>query len=718
MVKRHHLISGLGNGDVHKHEDAYHLAEDDFLMRRHIRGKRKSPPLKFSLEEVYPVGVQIKSAHKEDQVSTPRHYYIMAFIALIGLLVALFLHLVTENDQSLRKGRKRLKKKKTDDWSDDYETEDYVGDHEGVAGTSDGYYYPKGPKHLKYRKSIAKDNQQNRIIFHNTAPSSYRSSSNSYYTQHDASPQPAMKVPVAAAALSEILPDHPLKAQRLSPASSFASMPPGYQSDSSANLPRPPGVTSGYQSDSSSNFPMPSPSQSSRMQVSPALSFRDMETPKMGTKRIIDGGELTPSMELPPTRGSPAPKKNQLLIPFMPNLDVKGSRNLMAAPQPISVEELQSEMESGNLHNQSAFAVNDPMLSFARSPEEKAPSFAIPPVVGDTVEPSEDESLDENDPRKNIVHKRKNLTFSTDTTTSLLGTIRFEELSLQEVIGGGGFGQVWRATWRSTPVAVKVLTGSAQRVNVSRIILEEFAAEINMLKGMRHPNICLYMGACLDPPNRAIVTELAANGSLWDALRLPLQAPFVHCDGKTRTGWPSDLYIENGSPPTPPRGTWPWTLVKRVASGAARGMTYLHSGSPPVLHRDLKSANLLLDDSYTTKVCDFGLSRLKAQERSMTGNCGTVQWMAPEILANQPYAEPADVFSFGIILWELLTAECPYDGMSAIQCALAVLNRDQRPQIPEWCPPTFSSLIKSCVKRDPGKRPTFSQVCEALEKMP
>ena len=76
-------------------------------------------------------------------------------------------------------------------------------------------------------------------------------------------------------------------------------------------------------------------------------------------------------------------------------------------------------------------------------------------------------------------------------------------------------------------------------------------------------------------------------------------------------------------------------------------MNYLHFGNPPVLHRDLKSANILLDESYNAKVADFGLSRLKAQERSMTGNCGTVQWMAPEILANEGYAEPADVYSYG-----------------------------------------------------------------------
>lgn len=235
---------------------------------------------------------------------------------------------------------------------------------------------------------------------------------------------------------------------------------------------------------------------------------------------------------------------------------------------------------------------------------------------------------------------------------------------------------------------------------------------------MRHPNICLYMGACLTPPNRAIITELAANGSLWDALRLPLSAPYAVSDGTTRTAWPLSLYESHANPPLPPKGTWPWVLVKRVACGAARGMTYLHSGTPPVLHRDLKSANLLLDDSYAAKVCDFGLSRLKAQERSMTGNCGTVQWMAPEVLANQRYAEPADVYSFGIILWEMLTGECPYEGMSAIQCALAVLNGVHRPEIPPWCPPALSALIRACWEQNPERRPSFAQIIMALDAMP
>jgi serine/threonine protein kinase len=290
---------------------------------------------------------------------------------------------------------------------------------------------------------------------------------------------------------------------------------------------------------------------------------------------------------------------------------------------------------------------------------------------------------------------------------------------LADVIGGGGFGQVWRAKWKGTPVAVKVLTGTAQAENVSKAVLEEFIAEINMVSGMRHPNICLFMGACLDPPNRAIVTELCENGSLWDALRSPLSI-YQMADGMTRQAWPLDLYDErqvfdNIIPPLTPLGAWPWALVKRVAAGTARGMCYLHSGDPPVLHRDLKSANILLDESYTAKLADFGLSRLKAVRSGMTGNCGTVQWMAPEVLCSEHYAEPADVYSFGIILWEMLTQECPYEGLTPIQCALSVLNQNMRPVVPDWCPQPFSDLINGCVDRDPQSRPTFTSILAALD---
>jgi serine/threonine protein kinase len=143
-------------------------------------------------------------------------------------------------------------------------------------------------------------------------------------------------------------------------------------------------------------------------------------------------------------------------------------------------------------------------------------------------------------------------------------------------------------------------------------------------------------------------------------------------------------------------------------------MSYLHHFNRPICHRDLKSPNLLVDKNYNIKISDFGLARVKAHVQTMTGNCGTVQWMAPEVLGNQKYTEKADVFSFGIVIWEVVTGECPYDGMSQIQAALGVLNRNLRPTIPRDCPPFLSRLMKACWNRQPELRPSFPNIVKAF----
>ena len=464
-----------------------------------------------------------------------------------------------------------------------------------------------------------------------------------------------------------------------------------------------------------------------------ALGLEDEEEQESHPTTATSAVSSTMAFASPP-RAHASLQKNAMTppeIPYVPSLGE--SRGLLLGPvhsQPphsVNVDELQLfRMESGNVSHWEARVAEESSIiqrrvfsSFSSSEDDS------------TKEDAATDTIPSNDPRAGIDHKRDNLTKDTDAAMSLQGFVDFDKLELIEVIGGGGFGQVWKAKLRGTPVAVKVLTGSAQSKQVPKAVLQEFVAEINLLRGMQHPNICLYMGACIKPPNRAIVTELAANGSLWDALRLPLKPPYIACDGLSHDGWPMFLYepdTRHGAPPTsgpgrrhliaPPRYTWPWILVKKVAVGIARGMAYLHGGDPPVLHRDLKSANILLDESYNAKVCDFGLSRLKARERSMTGNCGTVQWMAPEVLASQAYNEKADIFSYGIICWELLSRQCPYDGMTPIQCALAVLNKNQRPEIPKWCPPALHALIRSCLKKNPDERPTFEEIIQTLDSIP
>merc|ERR1712166_1510507 len=169
-----------------------------------------------------------------------------------------------------------------------------------------------------------------------------------------------------------------------------------------------------------------------------------------------------------------------------------------------------------------------------------------------------------------------------------------------------------------------------------------------MLKTLCHPNIVQFIGACCDPI--CLVTEYCHKGNLFDVLQ------------KTTASLASGL-------------------VLKLAMDAARGMGFLHAHRPVIIHRDLKSLNLLVSDRWTLKVSDFGLSRFKANS-IMTGQCGTYQWMAPEVIASQHYNEKADVYSYGINLSEMYTREVPYRGMQPMQVAIAVMTRHQRPEIP------------------------------------
>lgn len=151
---------------------------------------------------------------------------------------------------------------------------------------------------------------------------------------------------------------------------------------------------------------------------------------------------------------------------------------------------------------------------------------------------------------------------------------------------------------------------------------------------LRHPNIVLFLGACIKPPNLGLVLEFCNKGSLWSVLQ-------NHEISLT------------------------WEDRKKIALDTAKGVYYLHSFNPPILHRDLKSLNLLLDDSFRTKLIDFGWTR--KLDIIMTGKIGTYQWMAPEVISGLNYTEKADVFSFGIILWEIASREPPYRRMILIR---------------------------------------------------
>eukprot|EP00256_Glycine_max_P065272 XP_025979867.1 serine/threonine-protein kinase CTR1 isoform X2 [Glycine max] len=150
----------------------------------------------------------------------------------------------------------------------------------------------------------------------------------------------------------------------------------------------------------------------------------------------------------------------------------------------------------------------------------------------------------------------------------------------------------------------------------------------------------------------------------------------------------------------------------------ASGMNYLHQMRPPIVHRDLKSPNLLVDDSYTVKVCDFGLSRTKANTfLSSKTAAGTPEWMAPEVIRGELSNEKCDVFSFGVILWELVTLQQPWRQLNPSQVVAAVGFMGKRLEIPRHVNPQVAALIELCWATEPWRRPSFSYVMKCLQQI-
>ncbi|KAI4341950.1 hypothetical protein MLD38_026618 [Melastoma candidum] len=263
--------------------------------------------------------------------------------------------------------------------------------------------------------------------------------------------------------------------------------------------------------------------------------------------------------------------------------------------------------------------------------------------------------------------------------------IPWSDLVLKEKIGSGSFGTVHRADWHGSDVAVKILM--EQEFHGERF--KEFLREVAVMKRLRHPNIVLFMGAVTESPNLSIVTEYLSRGSLYRLLHRP--GPREMLDERRRLSMAFDV---------------------------AKGMNYLHKRNPPVVHRDLKSPNLLVDKKYTVKVCDFGLSRLKARTfLSSKSAAGTPEWMAPEVLRDEPSNEKSDVYSFGVILWELATLQQPWSNLNPAQVVAAVGFKGRRLEIPRDVNPRVASIIEACWLNEPWKRPSFSSIMESLRSL-
>ncbi|CAL5429272.1 unnamed protein product [Camellia sinensis] len=262
--------------------------------------------------------------------------------------------------------------------------------------------------------------------------------------------------------------------------------------------------------------------------------------------------------------------------------------------------------------------------------------------------------------------------------------IPWEGLQIGERIGIGSYGEVYRAEWNGTEVAVKKFMDQ----DISGDALAQFKYEVEIMLRLRHPNVVLFMAAVTHPPNLSILTEYLPRGSLYKLLHRSNN----QLDEKKRM---------------------------RMAVDVAKGMNYLHTSHPTIVHRDLKTPNLLVDKNWLVKVCDFGLSRVKHHTfLSSNSTAGTPEWMAPEVLRNEPSNEKSDVYSFGVILWELATLQVPWTGMNSMQVVGAVGFQGRHLDITEEIDPTAAQIIIDCWHPNPQLRPSFGQLITRLRCLP
>lgn len=280
--------------------------------------------------------------------------------------------------------------------------------------------------------------------------------------------------------------------------------------------------------------------------------------------------------------------------------------------------------------------------------------------------------------------------------------VLFRDIQFETQLAHGASGEVWRAMYKSEPVAVKQLLPSKRRELRE---MEMFMAEIYLMAQLSHPHIVALVGIAWNTLEHIVmVQELMVRGDLQRLLAEQREKP-------------DDVGFT-------------WTTQRRaIAVSIARALAYMHALQPKLLHRDVKSRNVLLAADMTAKLCDFGISRRKhasdddAANLTATAAAGTMSWTPPELLVGEDYSEKVDIYAFGVLLTELDTCALPYHDAHSLELRLVqfplrlmklILNEGYRPKVSATCPPAIAHLIAQCLERDQEKRPTAQAICAML----
>lgn len=269
------------------------------------------------------------------------------------------------------------------------------------------------------------------------------------------------------------------------------------------------------------------------------------------------------------------------------------------------------------------------------------------------------------------------------------------EVELGSLLGAGAFGKTYKGRWRGAVVAVKhVMIGSDTQ-------LSTFLREVECLSGLRHPAVVPFLGAVLQGQDKCwLIAEYMPNGTLANMLETYKATPW----GKKK-----------------------WLLSDRMERAAeiASSLAALEVCDPPILHRDVKPSNILIDGAGRARLADFGLARRPPSagqiemDALLTGETGTYLYMSPENMRHEDYDSKSDVWSFGVLLAELATCQTPYTNtyMTPVQVALSVSAHKLKPTVPGYLPDALKSLCARCCEYSPAARPAFADVAAELRDL-
>ncbi|XP_031478614.1 serine/threonine-protein kinase STY13-like [Nymphaea colorata] len=287
--------------------------------------------------------------------------------------------------------------------------------------------------------------------------------------------------------------------------------------------------------------------------------------------------------------------------------------------------------------------------------------------------------------------------------------IDLSKLEVKNAIAHGTFGTVYRGVYNEQDVAVKLLDWGEDGLaneHETASLRASFRQEVAVWHKLDHPNVTKFVGASMGTSELKIPSR---SSSINGHEAIPARACCVVVE-YLPGGTLKQFLIKNR------RRKLAYKIVIQLALDLARGLSYLHSRK--IVHRDVKTENMLLDTTRTLKIADFGVARVEAQNpKDMTGETGTLGYMAPEVLNGQPYNRRCDVYSFGICLWEIYCCEMPYPYLTFAEVSSAVVRQNLRPEIPRCCPNSLANIMKKCWDANPEKRPDMDEVVRMLESL-